>query len=106
MIEGGMYIVHIHIQVMAGDEEAFMEASLINAKSSVQEPGIARFDVLRETDDPARFLFIEVYRDTDAAVRHKETAHYAVWRDTVAGMMEAPRVAVKYGNLFPDDGGW
>lgn len=101
-----MYIVHIQIQVRPGDEDAFVEASLINARSSVQEPGIARFDVLRDAADPSRFLFVEVYRDPDAAVRHKETAHYAVWRDTVAGMMAVPRVPVKYENLFPDDGGW
>jgi quinol monooxygenase YgiN len=67
---------------------------------------VARFDVMRETSEPARFVLVEVYRDADSAVRHKETAHYAVWRDTVAEMMAAPRVGVKYQNLFPDDGGW
>lgn len=101
-----MFIVHVHVQVKPGCEDAFIEATLANARNSVQEPGIARFDVLRETADPTRFALLEVYRDPDAAVRHKETAHYAVWRDTVAGMMAAPRAAVKYENLFPADGGW
>jgi autoinducer 2-degrading protein len=101
-----MYIVQVQIQIKPGYEDAFIAATLENARNSVQEAGIARFDVLRETADAARFLLVEVYRDPDAAVRHKETAHYAVWRDTVAEMMATPRVGVKYENLFPGDGGW
>jgi quinol monooxygenase YgiN len=101
-----MFIVHVHIQVKSGCEDAFIAATIENARNSVQETGVARFDVLRESGDPSRFALLEVYRDADAAVRHKETAHYAVWRDTVAEMMAAPRVGMKYSNLFPDDGGW
>jgi quinol monooxygenase YgiN len=101
-----MFIVHVHVQVKPGFEDAFMEASLRNARSSVLEPGVARFDVLREQADATRFVLLEVYRDAEAPVRHKETAHYAEWRDAVADMMAAPRVGVKYVNLFPDDGGW
>ena len=101
-----MHIVHVQIQVKTGHEEAFIAATLENARNSVQEPGIARFDVIRETAEPTRFVLVEVYRDADAAARHKETAHYAVWRDTVAEMMATPRVGVKYENVFPDDGGW
>ncbi len=101
-----MLIVHVHVQVKPGCEDAFLEASLANARNSVQEPGVARFDVLRETADPTRFVLLEVYRDADAPARHKETAHYAAWRDAVADMMAVPRVGVKYQNLFPDDRGW
>jgi quinol monooxygenase YgiN len=101
-----MYIVHVHIQIKSGSEDAFIAATLENARNSVREPGIARFDFLRDTADPSRFVLVEVYRDTDAAVRHKETKHYAVWRDTVADMMAEPRVGTKYQNLFPGDGGW
>ena len=101
-----MLIVHVHIQVKPGTEDAFSAATLENARNSVKEPGIARFDVVRDTADPSRFVLVEVYRTPDAAVRHKETAHYAVWRDTVAEMMAVPRAGTKYQNLFPDDGGW
>jgi len=101
-----MYIVHVHIQVKPGTEDAFITATLENARNSVREPGIARFDVIRETADRSRFTLVEVYRDTDAAVRHKETAHYAVWRDAVVDMMAAPRTSVKYENLYPSDGSW
>ena len=101
-----MFIVHVNIQIRPGSEDAFIEASLANGRQSVQEPGIARFDVLRDTADPSRFLLVEVYRHPDDQLRHRETAHYAVWRDTVADMMAVPRVASKYQNLFPDDGGW
>lgn len=101
-----MHIVHVHVQVKPGTEEAFIEASLANARNSVQEPGIARFDVLGDRADPTRFVLLEVYRDAEAPAKHKETAHYALWRDTVADMMAAPRTAVKYENLFPDEAGW
>ena len=101
-----MHIVHVHVQVNAGSEEAFIAATLENARNSVREPGVARFDVIRDTADRSKFVLVEVYRDADAAVRHKETDHYAIWRDTVIDMMAAPRVGVKYENLYPADGSW
>ena len=101
-----MHIIHVHVQVKPGCEEAFIEASLANARNSVQEPGIARFDLLRDASDPTRFVLLEVYREVEAHARHRDTAHYTTWRDTVADMMAGPRTAVKYQNIFPDDGGW
>jgi (4S)-4-hydroxy-5-phosphonooxypentane-2,3-dione isomerase len=99
-------IVLVHIHVKPGTEAAFHAASLENARNSVQEPGIARFDVIQQADDPTRFALVEVYRIPEAAVAHKETAHYAIWRDTVADMMAESRVGVKYTNCFPADDGW
>jgi autoinducer 2-degrading protein len=99
-------IVHVHVQVHADQIEAFREATLANARASVQEPGIARFDVLQQEDDPARFVLVEVYRDAEAPGRHKQTAHYLRWRDAVAPRMASPRVGVRHANLFPDDRGW
>ena len=91
-----MLIVHVHVHVKPEFIDAFREASRENARNSRQEPGIATFDVLQQTDDPARFLFIEIYRTADAPAQHKATAHYATWRDTVANMMAEPRTSVKY----------
>ena len=101
-----MFIVHVHVHVKEGTEDAFRASSQENARHSVQEPGIARFDICQQIDDPTRFLLIEVYRDQDAPAAHKETAHYQIWRDTVADMMAEPRQAVKYTNHYPDDEGW
>jgi len=101
-----MLIVHVFVHVKPDSIEAFKNASLDNARCSVQEPGIVRFDVIQQTDDPTRFVLIEIYRTVDAPAQHKETAHYATWRDTVAGMMAEPRSSVKYVHLFPDDAGW
>lgn len=83
-----------------------MAATRANAQASRREPGIARFDVVQQADDPARFVLVEAYRTPDAPAAHKETAHYALWRDTVAPMIAEPRTSVKYGNVFPDDAGW
>lgn len=101
-----MFIVHVFVQVKPEFVEAFKAASLDNARNSVQEPGIARFDVIQQQEDPTRFVLVEVYRTAGDPARHKETAHYARWRDSVADMMAEPRSAVKYANVFPDEGGW
>ena len=101
-----MLIVHVFVHVKPESVDAFKAASVENARNSVQEPGIARFDVIQQADDPTRFVLVEVYRSPEDPARHKETAHYATWRDTVADMMVEPRSAVKYANVFPDESGW
>ena len=101
-----MYIVHVYIHVKPEMVEAFTDASLDNARHSLQEPGIARFDVIQQQDDPTRFMLLEVYRTAGDTAKHKETAHYARWRDAVADMMAEPRTAIKYHNLYPGENGW
>jgi quinol monooxygenase YgiN len=101
-----MFIVHVHVNVKPQFVDAFREASIDNAKNSVQEAGVARFDVIQKLDEPTRFILIEVYRTAEDPARHKETAHYAKWRDTVEEMMAEPRQAVKFNNIYPDDEGW
>ena len=101
-----MFIVHVFVHVDPDQVEGFKAASLENARQSVQEPGVARFDVVQQQDDPSRFVLVEVYRAPSDADAHKETAHYATWRDAVAGMMAEPRYSIKYSNVFPDDDGW
>jgi len=101
-----MLIVHVHVHVKPELVDAFRETTLENAQNSVQEPGIARFDVIQQLDDPTRFILVEVYRTPEDPARHKETAHYQKWRDTVEEMMAEPRHSVKYANVFPDDVGW
>jgi (4S)-4-hydroxy-5-phosphonooxypentane-2,3-dione isomerase len=96
-----MLIVHVHVRVKPQDVEAFRVATIENANKSIKEPGIARFDVVQQRDDPTRFTLIEIYRDEEAPARHKETAHYATWRDTVADMMAEPRASVKFNAVFP-----
>jgi len=101
-----MLVVHVFVHVKPDQVEAFETATIENARNSVLEPGVARFDVIRRQDDPARFVLVEVYRTSEDPGRHKETAHYQKWRDTVADMMAEPRTSVKYTNVFPDDQGW
>ena len=101
-----MFIVHVFAHVKPDRVEAFRDTTIENAGSSIQEPGVARFDVIQQQDDPVRFVLVEVYRTSDDPARHKETAHYQKWRDTVADMMAEPRTSVKYTNVFPDEQGW
>ncbi|MDT8300247.1 MAG: putative quinol monooxygenase [Sedimentisphaerales bacterium] len=101
-----MLVVHVFVHVKSDQVQAFQQASLENARNSIQEPGIARFDIIQQQDDLTRFVLVEVYRTTDDPARHKETAHYKKWRDTVADMMAKPRTSIKYTNVFPDEQGW
>lgn len=101
-----MLIVHVFVHVKSDQIGAFQAATLENACNSVQEAGIARFDVIRQKDDPARFVLVEVYRTPEDPAKHKETEHYQKWRDTVADMMAEPRTSIKYANVFPDEQGW
>ncbi|MBW7884627.1 MAG: antibiotic biosynthesis monooxygenase [Caldilineaceae bacterium] len=101
-----MLIVHVDVHVKPEAVEAFKTATIENARNSVQEPGIARFDVIQDMDDATHFVLVEVYRTPEDPARHKETQHYATWRDTVAPMMARPRTSVKYANIYPEDGGW
>jgi quinol monooxygenase YgiN len=101
-----MLVVHVHVHVKPESVAAFKHATLPNARASIQEAGVVRFDVVQQQDDPTRFVLVEVYRDAGAAAAHKETPHYATWRDAVAPMMATPRHSVKFNNLFPDDANW
>jgi len=101
-----LLVVHVHVHVKPEHVEAFREATLANARESVKEPGIARFDVMQDNEEPTRFVLVEAYRTPQAPAAHKETAHYLTWRDTVAPMMAEPRTSRKYVNRFPDDAGW
>jgi (4S)-4-hydroxy-5-phosphonooxypentane-2,3-dione isomerase len=101
-----LLIVHVHVRVKPEAVDAFRAATLVNARASVREPGIARFDVVQSREDPTRFVLVEVYRDAAAPAAHKETAHYLAWRDAVADLMAEPRTSARYANLFPEDAGW
>jgi autoinducer 2-degrading protein len=106
MKEVAMQIVLVHVHVKPEFVEVFKQATIENASNSVQEAGIARFDVIQQADDPTRFILVEVYKSAEAPAAHKATTHYARWRDTVAEMMAEPRQGIKYTNLFPDDENW
>lgn len=101
-----MYIVLVHIHAKTELCEQFKNATLENARNSIQEPGIIHFDVIQQIDDPTRFTLIEVYRTPDDQQKHRETRHYQIWKDTVGDMMSEPRQGVKYMSLFPNEGGW
>lgn len=102
-----MYIVHVHIHVKPKQTEAFIKATKENAEKSVgNEPGVARFDVMQQIEDPTRFILIEVYRTPEDATRHKETKHYKRWREIAEPMMAEPRTRIIYTNIFPTDLGY
>jgi autoinducer 2-degrading protein len=98
-----MLVVHVHVRVKPDDLDAFLPATLANARASVEEPGVLRFDVIQDEADPTHVVLVEVYRDAEAAAAHKETAHYATWRDTVVDMMAEPRASTKFSPLFPTE---
>lgn len=101
-----MLVVHVHVHVKPESVADFQRATLENARASLTEPGVARFDVLQSQSDPTRFVLIEAYKTSEAPLAHKETTHYRIWRDTVADMMAEPRQSEKYEALFPEAPRW
>jgi autoinducer 2-degrading protein len=101
-----MHIVHVHVHVKTDKIEEFIAATLENARNSVKEAGIARFDVIQDANNAARFILCEVYKTPGDALKHKETGHYLTWRDKVADMMAEPRNGMPYKNVFPGEDGW
>jgi autoinducer 2-degrading protein len=101
-----MLIIHVHVQVKPESVESFKKATLANARASLKEPGVVRFDVVQQQEDPERFVLVEVYRDAAAVVAHKETPHYAVWLGEVTSMMAEPRRRVSFNNVFPEAEDW
>ena len=101
-----MFIVHVFVHVKFDRIDDFKRATVENARNSIDEPGVARFDVIQQLDDPTHFVLVEVYRTKEDAGLHKETEHYKLWRDTVADMMAEARSSIKYSNIAPEDQGW
>lgn len=101
-----MYIVHVHVHVNTGAIDNFIRATVENARHSLQEPGVARFDFIQDQLDPTKFILVEVYRTIEDANKHKATEHYAKWRDSVENMMAEPRVSYKYNNIYPANPEW
>src|SRR5271156_2147605 len=96
-----MLVVHVHVRVRPGQVEDFLAATLVNAQASLAEPGVLRFDVIQDQADAEHVVLTEVYRDDDAAAAHKQTPHYAAWRDGVAEMMAEPRASTRFSAVFP-----
>ena len=101
-----MIIVHIFIKVKPDALELFKAETLKNAKNSIKEPGILRFDFMQQEDDPLSFLLVEVYKDDSAIIKHKETSHYAEWCQSAEHMIAEPRKRIRYVNIFPEDKEW
>jgi len=101
-----MLIVHVHVHVKEDKVEEFKKISIENAKNSLGEPGIARFDVIQRNDNKSKFILVEVYKNPEATAKHKETDHYKKWKNAAANMMVEPRFSVKFTNLFPEDLNW
>jgi quinol monooxygenase YgiN len=101
-----MFIVHVFVHVKPEFVDEFKTVTTENAKNSILEPGITRFDIVQQLDDPTRFVLVEVYRTYEDPAKHKLTEHYIRWRDTVSDMMAEPRTSIKFHNVFPEDEGW
>ena len=101
-----MVILHVHVHVRSEHLDAFREATLENARNSIREPGVLRFDFVQQADDPARFVLVEVYRDESAIEAHRQSAHYAKWRDLAEPMMAEPRRRTLFKAVFPEEENW
>jgi len=98
-----MIVTCVHIHVKPDDINRFVDVTSENHSESIKEPGNLRFDLLQQTEDPCRFMLYEAYESEEAAANHKNTVHYATWRDTVSDWMAGPRKGIKYNIVAPSD---
>ncbi len=101
-----MFIIHVFCHVKPDKVEEFKASIIENARNSIQEPGIARFDVIQQADDPTRFVLAEAYRSQEDNAKHRETAHYKKWAALATELLAEPRSRIVYNNVFPDEQGW
>ncbi len=102
-----MYAVCVTVHVKADNVQAFIEATLENARQSrLSEAGNVRFDVLQSETEPTRFFLYEVYREKEDFARHQQTPHYIQWKESVAPWMAVPRQGVRHLSLFPSNPDW
>lgn len=101
-----LLVVHVQVRVLPEHVEAFRAATLENARKSRREPGIARFDVVQDRDDPTRFVLVEAYREAAAIDAHKATAHYETWRLAVEPMLAEPRTRRMFDACDPPAEAW
>ncbi|MGA2914904.1 MAG: antibiotic biosynthesis monooxygenase [Sedimentisphaerales bacterium] len=97
-----MFVVHIYIQVKPEYIGEFKKISVENAQSSIREPGIKRFDVLQQSDDPTRFVLVEAYLDETGVSQHKQTAHYNKWRQVAEKMIVGERTRTRFTPVWPE----
>jgi (4S)-4-hydroxy-5-phosphonooxypentane-2,3-dione isomerase len=102
----GMHIVVVSIHVQGNRIEEFLGATLRNDRATLKEPGVRRFDLMSQADDPARFLLVEVYDHADDHARHKEAEHYKRWAEDVEPLLAEPRARIIYKSNFPHESGW
>ena len=101
-----MHILHVYVHVKPEHLEEFKVATMENAAKSRLEPGVARFDVIQQADDPTRWVLMEAYRSAEGHARHKETEHYIAWNAKVAGWLFEPRTRTVFHNVSPPDQDW
>jgi autoinducer 2-degrading protein len=101
-----MFVLLVYAHVKPESVEPFRKATLENARNSRLEPGVARFDVIQETEDPTRFTLIEIYRNRNGHAQHRETPHYNAWAAVVADMFVEPRTRTTYQSIDPPDTEW
>ena len=95
-----MYVVCVTTFVKEPFVQAFIDATLDNARNTRRELGNVRFDVLRAEDDPTRFMLYEAYHAKEDFAKHQQTEHYSRWKQTVADWMAQPRQGVKHQSVF------
>ncbi|NLO00857.1 MAG: antibiotic biosynthesis monooxygenase [Bacteroidales bacterium] len=101
-----MIILQVFVHVKKERVGDFKKATTENARNSIKEPGVARFDVIQQQDDPTRFVLVEVYRKPEDPAKHKETDHYKKWVSEVADMLSEPRTRNQFINIYPNDEEW
>jgi quinol monooxygenase YgiN len=96
-----MFTVLVSIKVKTENLKAFIEATIAETRTTLQDPGVVQVDVLQESDDAAHFTLHEVFQSREVGLQHLEMAHFKQWQSTIKPMLVEPPHATAYEHVFP-----
>jgi quinol monooxygenase YgiN len=89
MLQGGMITKKINLTAKAGKEaelEALLKEMVVESKP---EQGCVVYDLYQFKDSPADFFLIEIWETAETLDAHKETAHFAKFKQLAPELIEA-----------------
>lgn len=72
------YVVIVHLHAKRGSEKKMVEILSTNMIATHKEPGLRKFALHRDLNDPLHFMVVEVYDSRADYDYHHAQPHYAV----------------------------
>ncbi|KAF5085017.1 putative quinol monooxygenase [Methanoculleus horonobensis] len=85
-----MITIVARCSIQSGKSDEFMEIARDLVDASRREDGNISYDLYVDLADPAKFAFIEVWKDRAAIDSHNETAHFKGFGERAGPLFAGP----------------